>query len=93
MTMTLDDPRYPEFLDRLAGPEGCNLRDNGGTDCSHGTDTRHTQAILRDMGLNTAEIKSSLAYFSARGGFCDCEIVLNVNPTDIDNQEAQHGTD
>lgn len=82
-TMTLDDERYGEFLERLSGPEGINLRDENGIKwaCAHGSDTTHTQEILLAMGLSDEEIASSLAYFAARGGFCDCEIVLHVGET------------
>jgi hypothetical protein len=89
MTMTFDDPRWTEFDDRLSGPEGCHFRDEGGVvewNCKHGRDKTLSEAILRNMGLNSAEIKSTFAYFEARGGFCDCEIAMHAWPTDVDEQ-------
>jgi hypothetical protein len=89
MTMTIDNPRFPEFLERLTGPEGINLRDDGkavhSNDCGP-ADTSRTQAILRDMGLNDDEVASSLAYFAARGGFNDQEILLDVGITAGDEE-------
>ena len=86
--MTLDHPRFPEFLERLGGPEGCNFRDTPTEgmkwDCAH--DKAHATAILRAMGLSFDEIRSSFAYFEARGGGCDCEIVFNVG-----DKEGGHG--
>jgi hypothetical protein len=88
MPMTFDNPRYFEFIDRLAGPGACNFRQNpieGMTwDCKGGTDKTFAEAILRDMGYGDVEIASTFAYLEARGGFCDCEIVLNVDRTAAD---------
>ncbi|WP_037411545.1 DUF2695 domain-containing protein [Candidatus Solirubrobacter pratensis] len=77
--LSIDHPRFPEFLDRLSGREGIDLVDDGraGTWSCDATTTK-AQAIMRAMGLRGDAIASSLAYFSARGGFCDCEIVLEV---------------
>lgn len=85
MTMTLDHPRYPEFLDRLSGPDGINLREDGSHDCEHSNGKPLTREVLHAMGFNSAEITSSLAYFEARGGFCDHEVVLDVEGTDVDH--------
>lgn len=90
--MTHDHPQFGEFLMRLGGPGYCDFREDpkkGLTwDCAGGTDTTITRRLLADMGLAPAEIESSIAYLAARGGFCDCEIVLNCEPTTTD-QEAQ----
>lgn len=89
MTMTIDHPRFPEFLERLTGPEGINLRADGSDDCAGPTDTSKTIAILRSMGLGEDAIASSLAYFAARRGFNDRDIVLEVGITAGD-EEAIH---
>jgi hypothetical protein len=82
MTMTIDHPRFQEFIDRLTGPEGCNFRDDAATwDCGGGSDKTKSTAILRDMGFGFDVILSSFAYFAARGAHCDCEIVLDLFPT------------
>lgn len=80
--MTTANPRWNEFLARLWGPEGCDFRET--TDgkltwnCSAHTRDR-AAAILRDMGANDHDLLATLDYFDANGGYCDCEIVLNVD--------------
>lgn len=74
-------PRWQEFVQRLAGPEGCNFQD------AHWTcygDLRLAEALLDRMGVSRAGIASSLAYFKVNGGYCDCEILMNVaRPGDL----------
>jgi hypothetical protein len=77
--MTPDHPRWEEFCRRLSGPEGCHFRQNpdGNTTwtCAAGNDKTLAAKILRAMGMDVDE---SLAYFEAHGGYCDCEILFNV---------------
>jgi hypothetical protein len=91
MTMTIDHPLYPEFLVRLAGPEGINLRGDGTSDGIGSTDTSKTAAILRDLGFGEPGLMSSLAYFAARGGVNDREILLHVDMSADDEQTAREG--
>src|SRR4029450_4671934 len=79
MTMTIDHPRYPEFLVRLAGPGGINLRGDGTCDAVGPTDTSKTAAILRDMGFAPPRPVASPAYFDGRGGVNDREILMHVD--------------
>ena len=78
--MTPDHPRWEEFCERLEGPEGCNFRRkrDGNTTwrCAGGTDKRHARRILTSMGM---DVEESLDYFEANGGYCDCEILFNVD--------------
>jgi hypothetical protein len=79
--MTPLDGRWPEFIERLEGPGGCNFREgpgNGTWDCDNTSQRPIARRILAQMGLAPAEIEQSLGYFSAHGGMCDCEIVFNV---------------
>ena len=80
--MTPQHPRWTEFAERLEGPEGCNFRkgDNDKTiwTCSSKTDRPLATAILTAMG--DVDVVASLAYFEEHGGYCDCEILFNVNP-------------
>jgi len=83
--MNHDNPRWQEFRDRLEGPEGCNFREKipGDRetltwDCKAGRDKTHAIAILTAMGATVSEIVASCEYFTAQGGFCDCEILFNV---------------
>jgi hypothetical protein len=70
-------PRWEEFIERLAGPEGCDFTDTTWT-CFGGEDKRFSRKILADMGLSELAIQLSLAYFEDHGGYCDCEVVFNV---------------
>jgi len=70
-------PRWEEFLDRLRGPEGCNFKTTW--TCFGGTDKRFSRRILADMGLSEHAIETSLAYFEDQGGYCDCEVVMNLD--------------
>jgi hypothetical protein len=78
--MTPDHPQWHEFYERLSGPEGCNMKvhpTKGLTfKCKGGEDRSMATKILRDMG---ADVEASLDYFSDNGGFCDCEIIFNVD--------------
>jgi hypothetical protein len=77
--MTREHPRWDEFCDRLEGPEGCNFRqDENGKwiwDCDN--DQSLAIAILEKMGA--IDIPDSLEYFEEHGGYCDCEILMNVD--------------
>jgi hypothetical protein len=80
--MTPEHPRWEEFCERLAGPEGCHFRrkpDGRATwKCAGGTDKTLATKILKTMGMDVA---ASLACFEAHGGYCDCEILFNVEAT------------
>lgn len=92
MVMTTDNPRFPEFIEKLGGPGYVDFREHPSkgltNDCAHGKDKTHSERLLREMGLSDDEIRSSFAYFEARGGFCDHEIVLNVGDAGDDPPEG-----
>jgi len=73
--MTPDHERWEEFCERLEGPEGCDFRPDHTWKCNNKGDRPFATKILEDMG---ADVVKSLAYFSAHGGHCDCEILFNV---------------
>ena len=83
--MCPDHPQWDEFIDRLEGPEGCDFHLKVPGDQESCTWTCDATAgfplatrILVEMGLTPDEIEESLSYFREQGGFCDCEILLNV---------------
>jgi hypothetical protein len=84
--MTPEHPNWHDFLDRLEGPDGCNFhnRTPGNPDtltwtCDSGdTSCPIARRLLADMGFTDAAIDCSIMFFHSEGGFCDCEIVLNV---------------
>jgi hypothetical protein len=69
-------PQWDEFLNRLYGPDGCNFKTTW--TCSGTTEKPLSRRILADMGLSAAAIEATLAYFEEHGGYCDCEVILNV---------------
>ena len=89
--MTPNHPRWPEFGARLAGPEACDFRDgpDGSMTWNCSGQTRdQAAAILRDMGANDRELLATLDYFSDHGGYCDCEIVFNIDALLYDGEEV-----
>jgi len=84
--MTVDHAQWDEFFDRLFGAGGCNghhgrpYDSNSTTSTSDSTDAFvSSRRILTEMGLTLNEVEESIEYFQHNGGFCDCEVVLNVD--------------
>lgn len=80
--MTVNHPRWREFVARLEGPEGCHFRRRKPRDaksttwkCTSSPHFELATPILQSMGMN---VEHSIAYFRKHGGFCDCEILFNV---------------
>lgn len=67
MIMTPKHSRWTEFYNRLSQIPNCD----------HTADT--AIEVLNSMGMDVA---ASLDYFRAHGGYCDCEILMNVEPFD-----------
>ena len=82
--LTPEHPRWREFIDRLAGPEGCDFRKDERSEyswrCAGGHDQSLSRAILADMG--GINVEGTLAYCTSQGGHCDCEVVFNVDRDD-----------
>jgi hypothetical protein len=86
MIMSKEHPQWEEFLARLEGPEGCNFGESVPGDpnslnwkCAGGNDKTFATNILRSMGFSERDIKDSCEYFENHGGYCDCEILFNVD--------------
>ena len=80
------NPRWHEFTERLDGPEGCDFREQEpgnvmSITCECNGTKGHAVAILEKMG--GVNIDKSLAFFEEHGGFCDCEILYNVEDSYI----------
>lgn len=80
--LTPDSSRWDEFCNRLEGPEGCNFTPDLKWRCGGGTDKSFARAIMKSMG--GVDIEASCQFFEDHGGFCDCEILFNV---DIDRED------
>jgi len=83
--MTIDHPRWREFYQLLEGPEGCNFQEKVPGDCESvtwkcagGKDKSLARAILAKH-FPDVDIEKSFEYFEEHGGYCDCEILFNVN--------------
>jgi len=76
--MTPNHPQWVEFMNKLAGPGYCDFQrgPEGPTWMCNGT--TFAEAILADMGFAESAISDNLEFFAEHGGFCDCEIVFNV---------------
>jgi len=78
--LTPDHPRWSEFFCRLTGPEGCNFRTypkaRGGEtwNCDH---TLAKSAVIL-ASMEDVDVERTLDFFQEYGGYCDCEVVLNV---------------
>ena len=82
MILTVEHPSWPKFVEALEGPKGCNFRkepnDKGvertvWTCSSKGHEL--STPILESMGFDVDE---TIAYFRKHGGYCDCEVLFNV---------------
>lgn len=76
--MTINHARWQEFYEKLSDLvpdlESCNGR----------IDRPNAKAVLAEMGFAVDEIETSLNYFEGSGGFCDCEILMNLVPLEPD---------
>ena len=86
--MSPDNPRWEEFMERLIGPEGCDFKQKEPNNpktatwlCDGGINRPFAKAILEKMG--NIDIEASFKYFEDNGGYCDCEIVFNVDPESL----------
>jgi hypothetical protein len=69
--LNTESPRWDEFADRLVDElPGVTLA------CDHSY--RAAKQIMTDMG--GVDIPASIEFFQQHGGYCDCEILLNVDP-------------
>jgi hypothetical protein len=66
-------PRWRDFAEQLSKALDCDP-------CDH--DHRRARRVMAEMG--GFDIDASLAYFEAHGGYCDCEIMFNVDDDDLD---------
>jgi hypothetical protein len=80
--VTVLTPTHPEwgtFADRLAdlvfGDSGCDGDESRGPNPNC---FRHAKEIMAELG--GFDIAASIEFFKAHGGYCDCEILFNVDP-------------
>ena len=64
-TMNRKNPKYNEFMVKLSHEIKV---------CDHSF--KHAEKILEEFGV---DIQSSINFFKENGGYCDCEIMFNVD--------------
>ena len=68
-------------MTRLEGPEGCNFKEGGGGEitwrCNGGRDKSLAVAIMKK--IKGIDVERSIHYFEKNGGYCDCEILFNLD--------------
>ena len=69
--MNLDNPSWNDFDGQL----GAAVDRLG---CKGGNNKTIAKRIMRKLSLDKAAIEASCRWFEGMGGYCDCEIVLNV---------------
>ena len=89
--LTPDSPRWRLFCSALTFAltdgmqEGqCRCGDDGSAGSAH----RYTRIVLTEMGK--IDIPCTLESFRERGGYCDCEVLLNiVEPSERSGEEIR----
>ena len=79
-TLTQKHPLWDEFCNRLYGKDGCNFQNDpekGYTWKCSGNDKTYARKILES--LPNIDVEATLKYFESNGGYCDCEILFNVD--------------
>lgn len=76
--MTPDHPRWNEFCGLLEGPKGCRFYNVGGEihwTCDSTIERPIARRLLKGFRV---DVDASLDFFASHGGYCDCEILFNV---------------
>lgn len=86
--MTPAHPKWKAFMTKLKGEEGCNFqKDEQGPRWLCANTFEFTKAIL-SKHFPQVDIEKSLKSFQSHGGYCDCEIVFNVENSFKRNQDS-----
>uniref|UniRef100_A0A6H1ZMW2 DUF2695 domain-containing protein n=1 Tax=viral metagenome TaxID=1070528 RepID=A0A6H1ZMW2_9ZZZZ len=78
--MTTENERWDEFIENLEGEKGCNFTGEEANikwSCNSDKSRPLTRKILEEMG--NIDIEKTMKYFDEHGGYCDCEILFNVD--------------
>ena len=89
-TLTGIHTRWPDFVMTLN--KGLNLRQENGRDkwdCDG--DLSKSKKILESM--ESIDIPATIEFLRSKGGGCDCEVMINVDPEYHDYWEAQYAKD
>ena len=72
------DSGHPEWYEFA----GLLIQANKDHGCDNGIQRPHTTELLETC-FPDVNIPATLAYFEQMGGYCDCEVVLNVFPKEM----------
>lgn len=75
----MDKEQFEKFSGILEGKQGCNFTKSGTWECHH--DYRFTKKILKKHFKNI-NVKEFIEFCKNNGGYCDCEILFNVEVGD-----------
>jgi Protein of unknown function (DUF2695) len=78
--MAPSHPKWRAFAVALAGPEGCDFHKDSCGDpvtwkCDSNIKRPFCRRLLKKFG---ADVDGSLEFFAKHGGYCDCEVIFNV---------------
>lgn len=86
--MTPKHYNWEKFTELLEGKKGCNfqekIKDNPKSitwKCEGGKDKTLAKNILSKY-FPDIDIKKTFKFFDDNGGYCDCEILFNINRVD-----------
>ena len=71
--MTPEHPKWKQFTEQLSA----YMKENG---CDSQTLRGAEHVLSKDKWGDGLNVEESLEYFREHGGFCDCEILMNVDP-------------
>jgi len=75
---------WEKFCTLLEGSEGCNFKNSKGKftwRCEGNHKKTYAQKILKEY-FPDIDIEKTFEYFDQHGGYCDCEILFNVDIED-----------
>ena len=75
--VTPESPEWEAFVDALFDATERNGCDGDEGEAAPGCVHRHAKAVMTSMG--GIDIEKTLDYYEDHGGYCDCEILLNVD--------------
>ena len=76
--LTNDHPRFEEFIEDLEAYCHFHTNEEGVMEwtcqCTHDADIK----ILEQY--EGIDVEKTIAYFEENGGYCDCEVIFNIQP-------------
>lgn len=75
--LTPNSDRWGTFIEAL----DYAVQVNGCDGSEPGQPSKHQLAKRTMAAMGDVDVPGSIEYFEAHGGYCDCEILMNVDPT------------